>query len=59
MKTASANERPAAEMAATPPPPLASTGEVPRETITARAAKDAVIFLKVEARIDDSFRSLV
>jgi hypothetical protein len=42
-----------------PPPPLASTGEVPRETITARAAKDAVIFLKVEVRIDDSFRSLV
>ena len=25
----------------------------------ARAAKDAVIFLKVEVRIDDSFRSLV
>ena len=45
-------------MAATPATPREHRGSSER-TITARAAKDAVIFLKVEVRIDDSFRSLI
>jgi hypothetical protein len=38
-----------------PPPPLAITGNVPREIITATAASDAVTAFKVELRMEASF----